>query len=221
MGRAEVRDADRARFPRAWTSTSARHWFSRCVGRSGRAGRWSTSDRLKQRSFETKEGEKRTVIELGVNDIGPSGDHPMAQASRSGTAPYVHRRHRAGQCLSDVLLLPPVSALVFRGRRPAGPWWPPCRSPCSGRPTPLRLGVRHFQIVRRSSRATAITVTTIMIGVMGRTVVAFRCRGGLQLGPFSSRSDIGDVDGRATASTPTGRPVPVTNARSRARTWPK
>ncbi|HET6285756.1 MAG TPA: single-stranded DNA-binding protein [Amycolatopsis sp.] len=28
--------------------------------------------RLKQRSFETKEGEKRTVVELDVEDIGPS-----------------------------------------------------------------------------------------------------------------------------------------------------
>lgn len=28
--------------------------------------------RLKQRSFETREGEKRTVVELEVDDIGPS-----------------------------------------------------------------------------------------------------------------------------------------------------
>lgn len=28
--------------------------------------------RLKQRSYETKEGEKRTVVELDVDDIGPS-----------------------------------------------------------------------------------------------------------------------------------------------------
>jgi single-strand DNA-binding protein len=30
------------------------------------------SGRLKQRSFETKEGEKRTVVELDVDEIGPS-----------------------------------------------------------------------------------------------------------------------------------------------------
>ena len=30
------------------------------------------SGRLKQRSYETKEGEKRTVIELDVDEIGPS-----------------------------------------------------------------------------------------------------------------------------------------------------
>src|SRR4051795_6217800 len=28
--------------------------------------------RLKQRSFETREGEKRTVIELDVDEVGPS-----------------------------------------------------------------------------------------------------------------------------------------------------
>jgi single-strand DNA-binding protein len=30
------------------------------------------SGRLKQRSFDTKDGEKRTVIELDVDEIGPS-----------------------------------------------------------------------------------------------------------------------------------------------------
>ncbi|MGY1617289.1 single-stranded DNA-binding protein [Geodermatophilus sp. SYSU D00691] len=43
--------------------------------------------RLKQRSFETKEGEKRTVIELEVDEIGPSlryATATIAKATRSG-----------------------------------------------------------------------------------------------------------------------------------------
>ncbi len=43
--------------------------------------------RLKQRSFETKEGEKRTVIELDVDEIGPSlkfATAKVTKASRGG-----------------------------------------------------------------------------------------------------------------------------------------
>jgi len=37
-----------------------------------RGSRVLVSGRLRQRSFETKEGEKRTVMELEVDEIGPS-----------------------------------------------------------------------------------------------------------------------------------------------------
>src|SRR5207248_5361119 len=37
-----------------------------------RGARVVVQGRLKQRSFETKEGEKRTVVELEVDEIGPS-----------------------------------------------------------------------------------------------------------------------------------------------------
>lgn len=52
-----------------------------------RGSRVIVSGRLKQRSFETKEGEKRTVIELEVDEIGPSLKYATAKvnkASRSG-----------------------------------------------------------------------------------------------------------------------------------------
>ena len=39
--------------------------------------------RLKQRSYETKEGEKRTTIELEVDEIGPSLRYATAQVTRS------------------------------------------------------------------------------------------------------------------------------------------
>lgn len=41
------------------------------------------SGRLKQRSYETKEGEKRTIIELDVDEIGPSLKYATAKVTRS------------------------------------------------------------------------------------------------------------------------------------------
>ena len=52
-----------------------------------RGSRVIVSGRLKQRSFETREGEKRTVVELEVDEIGPSLRYATAKvnkASRSG-----------------------------------------------------------------------------------------------------------------------------------------
>ncbi|URM87020.1 SSB protein [Arthrobacter phage Ruchi] len=40
------------------------------------------SGRLKSRSYETKEGEKRTVIELEVDEIGPSLRYAQAKVQR-------------------------------------------------------------------------------------------------------------------------------------------
>jgi single-strand DNA-binding protein len=45
------------------------------------------SGRLRQRSYETKEGEKRTVYEVEVDDVGPSlrnASAKVARAQRSG-----------------------------------------------------------------------------------------------------------------------------------------
>src|SRR5690606_1121778 len=39
--------------------------------------------RLRQRSYETKEGEKRTVIELEVDEIGPSLRYATASVTRA------------------------------------------------------------------------------------------------------------------------------------------
>ena len=38
--------------------------------------------RLRQRSFETKEGEKRTVVELEVDEVGPSLRYATATVNR-------------------------------------------------------------------------------------------------------------------------------------------
>jgi single-strand DNA-binding protein len=42
--------------------------------------------RLKQRSYETKEGEKRTVIELEVDEVGPSLKYATAKSNKTTRA---------------------------------------------------------------------------------------------------------------------------------------
>ena len=48
-----------------------------------RGSRVIVSGRLKQRSFDTKEGEKRTVIELEVDEIGPSLRYATAKVTKA------------------------------------------------------------------------------------------------------------------------------------------
>jgi len=48
-----------------------------------RGMRVMVSGRLRQRSFETREGEKRTVIELDVDEIGPSLKYASAKVNRT------------------------------------------------------------------------------------------------------------------------------------------
>jgi single-strand DNA-binding protein len=57
-----------------------------------RGSRVVAQGRLKQRSYETKEGEKRTVVELDVDEVGPSLKYAtvrvnkVAKGSRGGGA---------------------------------------------------------------------------------------------------------------------------------------
>lgn len=44
----------------------------------------AATGQLKQRNYETKEGEKRTSIELQVDEIGPSLKYATAQVTRTG-----------------------------------------------------------------------------------------------------------------------------------------
>src|SRR3954454_15009966 len=54
-----------------------------------RGTRVIVSGRLRQRSYETREGEKRTVFELDVDEVGPSLKYATAKTTkttRSGTS---------------------------------------------------------------------------------------------------------------------------------------
>jgi single-strand DNA-binding protein len=48
-----------------------------------RGSRVIVSGQLKQRSYETREGEKRTVVELEVDEIGPSLRYATAKVNKA------------------------------------------------------------------------------------------------------------------------------------------
>ena len=48
-----------------------------------RGSRVIVTGRLKQRSFETREGEKRTVVEVEVDEIGPSLRYASAKVNKT------------------------------------------------------------------------------------------------------------------------------------------
>src|SRR3954466_9901279 len=54
-----------------------------CAESLQRGMRVIAQGRLKQRSYETREGEKRTVIELEVEEIGPSLKYANAKVTRT------------------------------------------------------------------------------------------------------------------------------------------
>jgi single-strand DNA-binding protein len=66
--------------------------------------------RLRQRSYETKEGEKRTVIELEVDEIGPSLRYTIAKPTR------LNRRDTGASCDDDPWTTPGEGA---RASQPA------------------------------------------------------------------------------------------------------
>ena len=53
------------------------------AGSLTKGSRVIATGRLKQRSYETKEGEKRTSIELEIDEIGPSLRYATAQVTRA------------------------------------------------------------------------------------------------------------------------------------------
>ncbi|MEF2976364.1 single-stranded DNA-binding protein [Subtercola sp. YIM 133946] len=66
-----------------------REFAEHVAGSLTKGARVVATGRLRQRSYETKEGEKRTSIELEVDEIGPSLRYATAQVTRasSGAAP--------------------------------------------------------------------------------------------------------------------------------------
>ena len=60
-----------------------RDFAEHVVGSLTKGTRVIASGRLRQRSYETKEGEKRSSIELEVDEIGPSLRYATAQVTRT------------------------------------------------------------------------------------------------------------------------------------------
>lgn len=63
-----------------------REFAEHVAGSLTKGSRVIASGRLKQRSYETKEGEKRTSIELEVDEIGPSLRYATAQVTRAASS---------------------------------------------------------------------------------------------------------------------------------------
>ena len=62
-----------------------REFAEHVAGSLTKGSRVIATGRLKQRSYETKEGEKRTTIELEVDEIGPSLRYATATVSRAAS----------------------------------------------------------------------------------------------------------------------------------------
>lgn len=76
---------------------------------------------LEQRSYETKEGEKRTVVELNVQEIGPSLRYASAKVNRTerANAPQGGRQQAQGAPGDDPWASGPSQA-VERGQQAQG-----------------------------------------------------------------------------------------------------
>ena len=59
-----------------------REFAEQVAGSVTKGSRVIASGKLKQRSYETAQGEKRTAIELEIDDIGPSLKYATAQVNR-------------------------------------------------------------------------------------------------------------------------------------------
>jgi single-strand DNA-binding protein len=59
------------------------------------------SGRLKQRSYETKEGEKRTVFEVEVDEVGPSLRNATAKVTRASRAGGASAAPAAAESFND------------------------------------------------------------------------------------------------------------------------
>ena len=60
-----------------------REFAEHVAGSLTKGSRVIAQGRLKQRSYETKEGEKRTTIELEIDEIGPSLRYATASVTRA------------------------------------------------------------------------------------------------------------------------------------------
>jgi len=78
-----------------------REFAEHVAGSLTKGSRVIATGRLKQRSYETKEGEKRTSIELEVDEIGPSLRYATAQVTRTSSSREGGAGGRGGAPIAD------------------------------------------------------------------------------------------------------------------------
>ena len=103
------------------------------------------SGRLRQRSYETKEGEKRTVYEVEVDDVGPSLRNASAKVNKVARSGSGDGGYGGGQRGSGRFRRPVLRRSGQRGRRPRRR---------GRRPVGLR---RSWRLLRRTSVLTRKT----------------------------------------------------------------
>ncbi len=84
--------------------------------------------RLRQRSYETKEGEKRTVFEVEVDEVGPSLKYATAKVTRTqrqGGSSYGGGQQAGGAPADDPWATPAPSAPAGGGSPAGDPWAAP------------------------------------------------------------------------------------------------
>ncbi len=78
-----------------------REFAEHVAGSLTKGSRVIATGRLKQRSYETKEGEKRTAIELEVDEIGPSLRYATAQVTRAASSRDGGSNGGGGRAVAD------------------------------------------------------------------------------------------------------------------------
>ena len=85
--------------------------------------------RLKSRQYETREGEKRTVFEIDVDEVGPSLKYATAKVTRtqrSGSGGGYGAQQGGGQPANDPWATPAPQGAPAAGGQPANdPWGAP------------------------------------------------------------------------------------------------
>lgn len=87
----EWEDGDTLFLPCSIWRDAAEH----CADSLTKGTRVIVQGRLKSRSYETREGEKRTVFEIDVEEVGPSLAWATARVTRSGQQQAKPRQQRA------------------------------------------------------------------------------------------------------------------------------
>ncbi|WP_104132967.1 single-stranded DNA-binding protein [Cryobacterium sp. M91] len=100
-----------------------REFAEHVAGSLTKGSRVIASGRLKQRSYETKEGEKRTSMELEIDEIGPSLRYATASLTRAQSSGPRSSAPAAGGQGNDEPWAPSASAKTASPAASGGDVW--------------------------------------------------------------------------------------------------
>jgi single-strand DNA-binding protein len=88
-----------------------------------RGARVVVTGRLKQRSYETREGEKRTVFELDVDEVGPSLRYATAKVTKTQRSGGFGNAQQPATGGADPWATSPAPSQGGQGSQPAADPW--------------------------------------------------------------------------------------------------